>query len=74
MNETTEGEGHAINDRMAEQLERRRRLQPERRQTTRAPRTERRRICSYCFQHGDHRTVAQCLRALERPDRILRGD
>jgi hypothetical protein len=55
-----------INDRMAEQIERRRRDRPERRQRSERINLERRKICSYCFQPGDHQTPAQCLRALER--------
>jgi hypothetical protein len=27
---------------------------------------DRRRICGYCYQRGDHPTAAHCMRALER--------
>jgi hypothetical protein len=75
MEEPTTREGTTIDDQMARQLERRRQQHPDRRRATAASSgLERRRICSYCFQRGDHRTVAQCLRALERSDRILRED
>ena len=65
-----------INDRMAAQIEERRKSLPNRRRRCvfRAPALERRRICAYCFQRGDHRTVADCLRALERVDRIIEAD
>ena len=54
-------------DLMVRQMEERRRQKAERRAPTpRTPTTpERRKICSYCFQPGDHQTPAQCLRALD---------
>lgn len=59
---------NAINEQMVRQMELRRQQQPERRQRggASAPTLERRAICSYCFQHGDHPSPVQCLRALER--------
>jgi hypothetical protein len=66
LNRTNE-EADAINEQMARQIAERRDQRPERRQSSRgAPKTERRRICSYCFQPGDHPTPHHCLRALER--------
>jgi hypothetical protein len=65
-------DANAINDRMVQQMEERRRERQERR--TRppvSPSVERRRICGYCFQRGDHQTAAQCMRALERADNVL---
>jgi hypothetical protein len=61
-------EADAINEQMARAMEQRRRVQPERRRTRSAasPRVERRRICGYCYQPGDHPTAAHCMRALER--------
>jgi hypothetical protein len=45
----------------------RRRERPDRRRRPAPPHEmERRRICGYCYQEGDHATPAQCLRALER--------
>ena len=57
----------AINEQMVRQMELRRQQQPERRQraASAAPARERRAVCSYCFQHGDHPTPVHCLRALE---------
>ena len=59
----------AINEQMVRQMELRRREQPDRRHrgASAAPAKERRAICSYCFQHGDHRSPVQCLNALDRP-------
>jgi len=59
-------EADAINDAMVQAMARRREERPNRRQARTSPRVERRRICAYCFQHGDHPTPAFCLRALER--------
>ena len=56
----------AINDRMVQQMERRRRQQPERRQRVELTTPDRRALCGYCYQHGDHPTPVHCLRALER--------
>jgi len=74
----SDDDAEAINDRMAAQIEQRRQATPNRRQqaddrrrTSKPPDRERRVICKYCFQRGDHPTAAHCLRALERPDRIL---
>jgi hypothetical protein len=63
-------EADAINDQMVAAMERRRGM-PNRREasTGRQPSVERRRICGYCFQRGDHPTAAHCMRALERPGR-----
>jgi hypothetical protein len=65
---TSPEEADEINEAMVQAMERRRQAQPERRQagTTNTPRIERRAICGYCFQPGDHPTPAFCLRALER--------
>jgi hypothetical protein len=57
-------EASAIDEAMARQLEERRKQRPERRQRTAPVERERRALCQYCFQPGDHRTPAQCLRAL----------
>ena len=64
----SEQEADAINDRMAAAMDQRRRAQPERRTQGGAtkPHKERRRICGYCYQTGDHPTAAHCMRALER--------
>ena len=64
-------EADAINDQMVAAMEQRRRGMPNRRQSSadRQPSVERRRICGYCFQRGDHPTAAHCMRALERPGR-----
>jgi hypothetical protein len=63
-------EADAINDQMVAAMERRRGM-PNRRQSAadRPPSSERRRVCAYCFQRGDHPTPAHCMRALERPGR-----
>jgi hypothetical protein len=62
-------EADAINERMARAMAERRSARPERRgpRNSAAPRIERRRICGYCYQPGDHPTAAHCMRALERP-------
>jgi len=62
----SEAEAAAINDDMARQMELRRQARPERRRLADPMSVERRKICSYCFQPGDHPTAAHCLRALER--------
>jgi len=62
----TKSEGDAIDDSMAEQMELRRQARPDRRRRTESRTLERRRICDYCFQPGDHRTAADCRRALDR--------
>jgi hypothetical protein len=65
----TQQEADTINDRMVQQMELRRQARPERRQRvgTRVPAAkERRRICAFCFEPGDHPTPVHCLRALER--------
>jgi hypothetical protein len=56
----------AIDDAMVEAMTKRRVERMERRQGVRTPKVERRRLCGYCFQPGDHSTPAACLRALER--------
>jgi hypothetical protein len=65
----SDDEADAINEQMARAMEERRRVQPERRgaRRTASPSVERRRICGYCYQPGDHPTAAHCMRALERP-------
>jgi hypothetical protein len=65
----TQQEADLINERMVRQMELRREARPERRQraATRAPAAkERRSICAFCFERGDHPTPVHCLRALER--------
>ena len=66
-------EADAINDQMVAAMEQRRQGLPNRRQSSndrqKAPGVERRRICGYCYQRGDHPTAADCMRALERPSR-----
>jgi hypothetical protein len=63
----SQAEAEAINEQMVRQMEVRRQQQPERRRRGEVTHgQERRAICSYCFQHGDHRSPAQCLGALER--------
>lgn len=60
-------EADAVNDGMVQAMDRRRRARPERRRAVAAtPRIERRKVCTYCFQPGDHLTAASCRRALER--------
>jgi hypothetical protein len=61
-----EQEANAINEQMVRQIEQRRREKQDRRKQTVPPAVERRVVCSYCFQRGDHPTPAHCLRALER--------
>jgi hypothetical protein len=63
----------AINDRMAAQIEQRRRQTPDRRRRASRPVVERRLICGYCFQRGDHPTPGHCLRALERETGLTDG-
>lgn len=65
-NHVSKDEAEAINEQMVRQMELRRQQQPERRQRVQPHAQERRAICSFCFQHGDHPTPAHCLRALER--------
>ena len=69
MDQPTQQDADTINDQMAQEMERRRQAQPERRKQ-RASRPaggrERRRLCAFCYQPGDHATAAQCLRSLER--------
>jgi hypothetical protein len=64
----TEPSGNSIDDAMARRIEERRRILPNRRAGDRpgGSRQERRAICSYCYQPGDHATPKQCLAALER--------
>jgi hypothetical protein len=55
----------AANEQMVRQMEQRRQARPDRRVSTNQPViNERRRICEYCYQPGDHRTAADCLLAL----------
>jgi hypothetical protein len=73
----SDGDPAAIDDRMAARIEQRRLATPNRRQQAHDRRdptrdaADRRAICEYCFQAGDHPTPAHCMRALERPDRIM---
>lgn len=65
-------EADAINEQMVAAMEQRRQGLPNRRErsadsSVSRPRVERRRICGYCYQRGDHPTAAHCMRALERP-------
>jgi hypothetical protein len=65
----TAEDGDTINDQMVRAMEARRQSRPERRQRvgSSAPvANERRRICAFCYQSGDHPTAAHCRRALER--------
>ena len=66
----TQQEEAAINAQMVRQIELRRQVLPEQRDSLgsmKAPvAKERRRTCAFCGQRGDHRTPAQCLSALER--------
>ncbi|MEO6239473.1 MAG: hypothetical protein ABIQ52_20950 [Vicinamibacterales bacterium] len=57
---------NAVNDAMVAAMNRRRLERQERRHGTRKPVHDRRKICAYCFQPGDHQTPTGCLRALER--------
>jgi hypothetical protein len=66
----SEQEANAINEQMVRQIEQRRRERQDRRKRTVTPSVERRVVCSYCFQRGDHPTPAHCLRALERVERV----
>ena len=62
-----EGPGAETDDPVAAAIERRRSRRPDRRRgTTESGTDEHRLICQYCFQLGDHRSRADCLRALER--------
>jgi hypothetical protein len=57
-----------INELMVRQMNLRRQALPEQRQASgphKAVANERRRICGFCCQRGDHPTPAHCLRALE---------
>jgi hypothetical protein len=65
----TQQEATTVNDEMVRKMNLRRKESPERRRPlpSHAPVSgERRRICSFCYQPGDHQTAAQCLSALER--------
>jgi hypothetical protein len=55
-----------MDDRLAVRLDRRTVEQPERRQRMRAQDVERRLICGYCFQDGNHPSPTFCRRPLER--------
>jgi hypothetical protein len=64
-----EQQADTINEQMVRQMEVRRQEQPERRKRTPSVSRgvkERRRLCTFCYQPGDHATAAQCLRSLER--------
>jgi hypothetical protein len=65
----TQQEATTVNDEMVRKMNLRRKERPERRRpslSTVPVVRERRRICSFCYQPGDHQTAAQCLSALER--------
>ena len=62
----TEREAVSIDDLMVQRMEERRRQRQERRGDVKVVEVERRRVCGFCFQRGDHRTAADCMRALER--------
>src|SRR5688572_2489849 len=65
----TQQEETAINEQMVQQMALRRQALPEQRRASGSSRPvakERRRICAFCCQRGDHPTPAHCLRALER--------
>jgi len=62
----THQKADAINEAMVVAMNQRRLQRQERRQVARPASVERRRICSYCFQPGDHGSPAACLSALER--------
>jgi hypothetical protein len=62
----SEREAAAIDDEMVRRIEQRRLERQERRRQSQPVDVERRQVCSFCFQRGDHRTAADCLRALER--------
>jgi hypothetical protein len=69
MEQTTQKDADTIKDRMVREMEQRRQAQPERRKrrgSRPAGARERRRLCAFCYQPGDHATAAQCLRSLER--------
>jgi hypothetical protein len=60
-----------ISAHMAGQIHARRQLKPERRQEAHwggneRPELDRRVICDYCLQPGDHPSVVHCMQALER--------
>ena len=57
-------------ERMAAQMKQRRRASPNQRQVSQPRAFERRTMCAYCFERGDHATDAQCLTALEEKCRI----
>jgi hypothetical protein len=64
----TQQEEATINELLVRQMELRRRALPEQRQSpasTAPVANERRRICAFCSQRGDHPTPARCLRALK---------
>jgi hypothetical protein len=67
-------EAEAVIDRIAAQIEQRRRELPDQRQASRPPFFDRRTICAYCFQRGDHPTGAHCLSALEQLNRFIDAD
>jgi hypothetical protein len=63
---TSQQQAEAMNDEMAQQMRRSRLERPERRRGETTPLIERRQVCAFCFQPGDHRTPTACLYALER--------
>ena len=62
----TERKAASVDDLMVQRMEERRRQSQERRTEVKVVDVDRRRVCSFCFQRGDHRTAADCMRALER--------
>ena len=66
---TTPQEADTINEQMVRDMEQRRQARPERRQPRVEPGArakERRHICAFCYQPGDHPSPLHCIRALER--------
>jgi hypothetical protein len=64
----TQQDETTVNELMVRQMELRRQALPEQRKASgshAAVANERRRICGFCCQRGDHPTPAHCLRALE---------
>jgi hypothetical protein len=56
----------SVDDEMVRWMKERRQARPERRTAGQPRADERRRVCAFCYQPGDHPTAAHCLRALER--------
>ena len=67
-------EAEAVIDRITAEIAQRRRELPDQRHAPKPPAFDRRTICGYCFQRGDHPTGVHCLRALEQLNRINDAD